>query len=307
MIKVLNSEKFIKENRCLGPISIPQIFMGNSYAYHPQGLLSEDIFGLDGSPERSKKYSWIDLNCEVIHPILFDTLDKRIERKIISILSGDKSFSLSNDGSLIEDPNGELDGFSSFIKNIHNIRFREDEKESDRNKIINMIYGNIKKDLFFISRLIIVPPRYREIMIPEKEGEKPEIGELNSLYRKIIIQANQLKSVSGSIFDILSFRMQLLLRELYELVRVIVSKKQGLVRNLLLGKRVDFSARAVITPNPELPLGTVGLPFKVACSIFEPILIYGLTNAPQARIIPEEFHATIKEVLGKEIDTDLLI
>jgi len=307
MIKILSPDDFIRKNNSIGPISTPQIFMGRNYAYHPQGLMSEDTFGLDASPDRAKSYSWIELNCNVIHPSLFDILNKRIERKIQPLISSEKIYSIGDDGLLVEDPEGELDGFSSFIDNIQKIKFREDEKGGDRNKLIKMIYSNIKKDLFFMSKLIVIPPRYREISIPESPGEKPEIGELNALYRKIIIQSNQLKGVSGPIFDILSYKMQNLIKELYELIRVSVSKKHGIVRNLLLGKRVDFSARAVITPNPELNLGTVGLPFKVACSIFEPIIIYGLVNSPQSKNIPEEFHIAVKEVLGKELDPDLLM
>ena len=36
--------------------------------------------------------------------------------------------------------------------------------------------------------------------------------------------------------------------------------KSGRLRRDLLGKRVDFSARAVIVADPDLPVGAVGLP-----------------------------------------------
>ena len=101
--------------------------------------------------------------------------------------------------------------------------------------------------------------------------------------------------------------MQLLIRDIYEFTRIKTSKKEGMIRRFMLGKRVDFSARAVITPNPTLKLGTVGLPFKIACGIFEPHLIYGLINSPYSKSIPEEFHHAVKEVLGKELDPELLL
>jgi len=306
MIKVINTEKFIKENNLKGPVTSPQIFIGRSYAYNPLGIMSEEIFGIDGSPERSKSLSWVDLNCRVIHPALYDILNKRIERKIDKIISGEMIYSISDEGVLIENPDGEIDGFLSLLNNIDKIKFKAGEDEGDRNKLISMVTNNIEKGLFTISKLLIIPPRYREIMIPEKVGEKPDIGDMNIIYRKIIEQSNQIKGVSGPLYDILCYKMQMLLKELYEFVRIKVSKKSGMIRKLMLGKRVDFSARTVITPNPDLKIGTVGLPLRIACSIFEPLLIYGIVNSVQSKNIPDEFHDAVKEVLGKELDPELL-
>lgn len=305
MIKIININKFKKENKAIGPITSPQIFIGKTHSFHPQGMMSEDIFGLEGSPERSKTSSWVNLNCEVIHPALYDIISKRIEKKIPKIISGDMICTIGTDGRLTEDLDGEIDGFAALIKNIDKVRFYEGD--DTRNKLIKVLYDNIKNNTFFISQLIIIPPAYREIIIPEDIRENPDIGELNTLYRKIIIQSNQIKNVSGPLYDILSYKMQLLIRDIYEFTRIKTSKKEGMIRNLMLGKRVDFSARAVITPNPTLKIGTVGLPFKIACAIFEPHLIYGLMNSPYAKSIPEEFHHAVKEVLGKELDPELLL
>lgn len=306
MIKVINTEKFLRENNLIGPVNSPQIFIGRSYAYNPQGIMSEEIFGIDGSPERAKSLSWIELNCAVIHPALYDILNKRIERKIDKVISGENIYSISDDGYLVEDPEGEIDGFIALLDNIDKIKFKAGDEGSDRNKLIAMVKSNIDKGLFTVSKLLVIPPRYREIIIPETPGEKPDIGDMNIIYRKIIEQSNQIKGVSGPLYDILCYKMQIMLKELYEFVRVKVSKKSGMIRNLMLGKRVDFSARAVITPNPNLKIGTIGLPLRIACSIFEPLLIYGIVNSPQSINIPAEFHEAVKETLGKELDPELL-
>jgi DNA-directed RNA polymerase subunit beta' len=49
--------------------------------------------------------------------------------------------------------------------------------------------------------------------------------------------------------------------------------KQGRLRASLLGKRVDFSGRAVIVVGPELKLHQCGLPKKIAVELFQPFLI----------------------------------
>jgi len=304
MIKIVDVERFIEVNNLPGPVSSPQIFLGKTKTFHPQGIMSEDIFGLEGSPERSKLFSWVELGCKVIEPSLYDILSKRIEKKIPSILSGEKIASIGPGGRLIEDPEGNIDGFLSFIENIEKIKFSPGDNV--RNKLIDMIYDNMAKGTFFTSKLLIIPPRHREVTIPEESDESPEIGDMNAIYRKIIIQANQIKNVSGPLYDILSFKMQQLIKEMYEFIRIKVGKKEGMIRNLMLGRRVDFSARGVITPNPKLRIGVIGVPLRMICGIFEPQMIYGLVNSPNAAEIPDEFHEAVKEALGRELDPELL-
>ena len=43
-----------------------------------------------------------------------------------------------------------------------------------------------------------------------------------------------------------------------------ISGKQGRFRKHLMGKRVDFSARSVITPDPNLDIDQLGMPLKIA-------------------------------------------
>jgi DNA-directed RNA polymerase II subunit RPB1 len=49
--------------------------------------------------------------------------------------------------------------------------------------------------------------------------------------------------------------------------------KIGRVRGNLMGKRVDFSARSVITPDPELSITELGVPMKIAMNITKPVFV----------------------------------
>ena len=49
--------------------------------------------------------------------------------------------------------------------------------------------------------------------------------------------------------------------------------KQGRIRRDLLGKRVDFSGRAVIAPGPELGVGQAGIPIRMALGLFAPMVV----------------------------------
>ncbi len=52
-----------------------------------------------------------------------------------------------------------------------------------------------------------------------------------------------------------------------------LSGKQGRVRGNLMGKRVDYSARSVITPDPNLSIRELGIPMKVAKNITKPVYV----------------------------------
>jgi len=77
--------------------------------------------------------------------------------------------------------------------------------------------------------------------------------------------------------------------------------KTGRVRGNLMGKRVDFSARSVITPDPELSISELGVPLKIAKNITKPVKVQehnfkylsylvknGPYNYPGAKIIEKK-------------------
>jgi DNA-directed RNA polymerase II subunit RPB1 len=49
--------------------------------------------------------------------------------------------------------------------------------------------------------------------------------------------------------------------------------KGGRVRGNLMGKRVDFSARSVITPDPQLSIRQLGIPLKIAKNLTKPVIV----------------------------------
>lgn len=49
--------------------------------------------------------------------------------------------------------------------------------------------------------------------------------------------------------------------------------KEGRIRGNLMGKRVDFSARTVITPDPNLSIDEVGVPRSIALNLTYPEIV----------------------------------
>lgn len=56
-------------------------------------------------------------------------------------------------------------------------------------------------------------------------------------------------------------------------VRQRLKGKTGLVRGHLMGKRVDFSARTVITPEPNIEIGELGVPEEIAQNLTYPEVV----------------------------------
>ena len=52
-----------------------------------------------------------------------------------------------------------------------------------------------------------------------------------------------------------------------------LNSKNGRIRGNLMGKRVDFSARSVITGDPNLSIRQLGVPMKIACNITKPVTV----------------------------------
>lgn len=56
-------------------------------------------------------------------------------------------------------------------------------------------------------------------------------------------------------------------------IRQRIKGKEGRIRNNLMGKRVDFSARTVITPDPTLEIDQVGVPRSIARNLTYPEIV----------------------------------
>jgi len=64
-------------------------------------------------------------------------------------------------------------------------------------------------------------------------------------------------------------QLQGVVNELYDQILAKMAKKEGLIRGNILGKRIDFSGRAVISPDPTLTLEECVLPYLMILEMFK--------------------------------------
>jgi DNA-directed RNA polymerase subunit beta' len=267
VLKVLDVNKFVKS---LKPVTSTEL-KTRTGEFAPEGLLSEEIFGNEGSLDRAKKFSYINLNTKIIHPTLYRHIIK-LERKLEKMFSTESSFLITSAGEIREDDNG-ITGIAAFIENFPKIKFR-DLNSSARKTLIENLTQAYKDGTLFIDVLPVVPPDVRPVS--EAESGELMIDELNNVYIDILRKSFQVKSSgsSGQFFDLLSYGLQISVNNHDRFIQSKIEKKRGLIRGNILGKRVDFTGRAVITPGPDLKVNEIGLPLRFAVSIFQPFIIH---------------------------------
>lgn len=68
----------------------------------------------------------------------------------------------------------------------------------------------------------------------------------------------------------------------FEIIDWFIERQKGRFRRNLLGKRVDYSGRAVIAVGPDLKLHECGLPKKMALELFKPFVLAELLKGSNA-------------------------
>ncbi|OQY57975.1 MAG: DNA-directed RNA polymerase subunit beta' [Desulfobacteraceae bacterium 4572_88] len=144
----------------------------------------------------------------------------------------------------------------------------------------------------------VLPPDLRPLV--PLEGGRFATSDLNDLYRRVINRNNRLRRLTDlHAPEIIVRNEKRMLQESVDVLfdngrhgRVITGTnkrplkslsdtlkgKQGRFRQNLLGKRVDYSGRTVITTGPGLRLHQCGLPKKMALELFKPFVYFRLEH-----------------------------
>jgi len=151
--------------------------------------------------------------------------------------------------------------------------------------------GN-RPEWMILTTIPVIPPDLRPLV--PLEGGRFATSDLNDLYRRVINRNNRLKRLMElNAPEIIIRNEKRMLQEAVDVLfdngrrgRAITGSnkrplrslsdmlkgKQGRFRQNLLGKRVDYSGRSVITVGPDLRLHQCGLPKKMALELFKPFI-----------------------------------
>ena len=186
---------------------------------------------------------------------------------------------------LDEELRGELRGTNSDTKR---------KKLVKRLKVVEALMKSKtnKPEWMILTVLPVIPPDLRPLV--PLDGGRFATSDLNDLYRRVINRNNRLKRLQElNAPEIIIRNEKRMLQEAVDVLfdngrrgRAITGSnkrplrslsdmlkgKQGRFRQNLLGKRVDYSGRSVITVGPDLRLHQCGLPKKMAIELFKPFV-----------------------------------
>ena len=175
----------------------------------------------------------------------------------------------------------------------------ETTSEMKRKKIVkrlklveSFLESGSRPEWMVLDVLPVIPPELRPLV--PLDGGRFATSDLNDLYRRVINRNNRLKRLLELRAPEIIIRNEK--RMLQESVDALFDNgrrgravaginkrplkslsdmlkgKQGRFRQNLLGKRVDYSGRSVITVGPELLLHQCGLPKRMALELFKPFI-----------------------------------
>lgn len=101
----------------------------------------------------------------------------------------------------------------------------------------------------------------------EKSGDKPNYVDMHLIMLQYLV-ATMIDNTSPGLPKSTQ-RTGRSMRSLTERLR----SKEGRIRGNLMGKRVDFSARSVITPDPNISMDELGVPYKIAMNLTFPEIV----------------------------------
>ncbi len=153
-----------------------------------------------------------------------------------------------------------------------------------------------KPEWMVMDKIPVTPPDTRPII--QLDGGRFTTSDINSFYHRIIIrnerlnkmiethapviiinnEKRMLQDAVDALFDNSSRKKPSLGKDRRPLKSLSdhLKGKQGLFRQNLLGKRVDYSGRSVIVIGPELKMYEVGIPAIILLKLFKPFIIHEL-------------------------------
>lgn len=175
----------------------------------------------------------------------------------------------------------------------------------------------VTPDIFFIQHVVVPPTRFR---LPSQLGEEIHANTQNDLLAKVLTTALRIRDLNESmnymrnnkiggeerrnVFNQLMNGFVTIQNDVNAFldstknqnapagkmplpgIKQALEKKEGLFRKNMMGKRVNYAARSVISPDPNLETTEIGVPpvFAVKLTYPEPVTAYNVAELRKAVI-----------------------
>jgi DNA-directed RNA polymerase beta' subunit len=316
-LDIMNIDKFIQVNE-LQEVTNPISFSRGNYPTE-DGLFSYSIFGRPGSYDRKTIFAYIDLKDNFLHPLVYKNLI-RLNRKIEECITGISYFTLDEEGNLVKTENEEegKTGLSFLYNNWSKLNFKTTESTS-RDERIDFLKA-LKRNEAFVNKWLVIPAFLRDANLSSSTTGKVGHDAINDKYAKLIRLAKALEENNSSggvdfISNNTKGNVQKYLVEIFDYLIGLTKKKNGLFRQAVMGKSVDYGARSVISaPNMhtantykdmKVDMQHTGLPLAVTISVFNPFIIKWVEDFFKRTIGTANSILKRDKTTGKEVAVNL--
>lgn len=290
--KIIESGKFSKtglySQQIFGPVKSDSCAC-NRITYRGRSMRGMTCERCDvdivSSEERRKRFARISLPFPILNPLFYHIMIKSkssVKTILNDMLEFKCSYYFNEKGVPIKVLGTDPVPIGAVLMSglVGVLKFIYAEIEKDDRKEYTFIKDNLDK--LVINNVLVIPPDFRPC--GSNGTGKIIMDEINSLYRLLIVRSNQMRALPFGISnddDIhkTNFKhIQSIVIRLFDYVLGKMAKKEGLIRGNILGKRVDFSGRAVISPDPTLHLDECRIPYTMILEILKPQLVTYLVN-----------------------------
>ena len=259
------------------------------------GLFDKQLTGGHGG----KKWSYVKLAAPMPNPAFEEPIKKLLGLtgpKFESILAGKEQLNGKTGSEAIQealaaiklDPAIELT--SALVKSGRGAT--RDAAIKKLNYLKSAQKLNMHPVDWMLTKVPVLPPVFRPISMMQGSSV-PLISDANYLYKELISANNNLKDLTGQLDDVgeersavysslkavtgLGEPAQVKLQDkgIQGLLKHVVgsSPKTGTMQRKLIGQNVDLIGRAVVTPNADLDMDSVGLPEAKAWDVYKNFVV----------------------------------
>ena len=250
-----------------------------------------------------EKIGWIDLNTKIINYIFFKQIRKIIGTKHLNeCLSFEYRISKEGAVEMLEPPKNNpyaYKGMDYFYENFEEIlTYFNENNNKDTTENYNYVMKN--KEFVFIDKIPVISVSLRPaIMIKDTL----RIDDVTIKYAELLKESKVfISKVEGQKLDIIvqaaKTKIQKIYNSLCDLIVEQIRGKDGFIRNNIMGSRINFSARCVITPNTnEYKMDEIVLPYIVFLELYKYEIINIIKTIKNISLVEAHniwFDATLK-------------
>jgi len=269
-------------------------------------LMKKEV--VDAKDELNKKFDSLKVLVQELH--YKSVISEESYRELAQL--GTKFFTVDMGASAVEKLLGDLDlqALKEQLEDQYNTTKGAARIQVERRlKLVEgFLRNNLNPQWLVLKVVPVLPADLRPIVA--LAGGRFAISDVNDLYRRVINRNNRLKDLMEiGAPDIILRNEKRMLQEAFDALidnqhrfnKPVLNRmgipykslteglrgKKGRFRRNLLGKRVDYSGRAVIIPDTNMSLEQCGLPKLLALEMFKPFVVH--------KMISKGLAATIKE------------